>query len=291
MNTFLKGCLLSAAISFWGPAIFADSAELQTFKNVVLADSEINDGDSFFVLADGQKLHIRLYFADCPEAEIHSENDARRIQEQARYFGIDSPERIPWLGEQAADFTKQVLSQPFTVYTSFARALGGASSHRIYAFVVTSAGRDLSELLVENGFGRSFGVKRERYDGVSAAEVESRMNDMETAAMLGHRGAWSESNPNRIVEYRAEQRAEASTMNKIMNSTARLEENPLDINIASRSDLQRVPGIGPVTASRIIEQRPFKTIDELRNVPGIGAKTMERILPFIRVGTTNSTNG
>lgn len=292
MKTFLNSWVLIGAFQLFGLVAFAQSSDLLTYQNVVLAEHVINDGDSFFVKADGKILHLRLYFADCPETEVYSDHDARRVQEQARYFGIDQPDRILWLGEQAAGFTREVLSKPFTVHTSHAKALGGASSERIYAFVVTSTGRDLAELLVENGFARSFGVKRERYDKLPASEVEFRMRDLEISAMLGTRGIWSESNPNRIVEYRAQQRAESATMHQIMTSTVRLLENPLNINTATQRELERVPGIGPVTASRIIQKRPYADLEQLRTVPGIGEKVYQNMLPYIRIDNSKtSTNG
>jgi len=291
MKTFLNSWVLVGAFQLMGAAVFAQSADLIEYKNAVLAEHAINDGDSFFVQVDGKTMHLRLYFADSPEAEVYSDHDARRVQEQARYFGIDQPDRILWLGEQSAAFTREVLSKPFTVYTAHAAALGGASSERIYAFVVTSNGRDLSELLIENGFARNFGVKRERYDKMPQSEVEYRLRDMEIAAMLSTRGIWSESNPNRIVESRAQQRAESTNIQQIMTSTIRLVESPLNINTATQRELERIPGIGPVTASRIIQNRPFANLEQLKTVPGIGAKTYKSILPFIRIAENSATNG
>jgi competence protein ComEA len=46
------------------------------------------------------------------------------------------------------------------------------------------------------------------------------------------------------------------------------------INVASETDLQRLPGVGPVLAARIVEHRdrygPFATVEDLLDVPGIG---------------------
>jgi competence protein ComEA len=61
----------------------------------------------------------------------------------------------------------------------------------------------------------------------------------------------------------------------------------IDVNHASATDLQRLPGIGPVMSQRIIQEReksPFRKVDELRRVSGIGAKTLEKLRPFITVG-------
>ena len=61
----------------------------------------------------------------------------------------------------------------------------------------------------------------------------------------------------------------------------------VDINIADSRELETLPGIGPVTAGRIIAHREangtFATIDELEDVPGIGPKTMESIRPLVTV--------
>jgi competence ComEA-like helix-hairpin-helix protein len=58
------------------------------------------------------------------------------------------------------------------------------------------------------------------------------------------------------------------------------------INQAGVAELQRLPGIGPVLAERILAERrkaPFRAVDDLRRVRGIGAKTLERLVPFITV--------
>jgi competence protein ComEA len=63
-------------------------------------------------------------------------------------------------------------------------------------------------------------------------------------------------------------------------------KEPIDINHATATELQRLPGVGPAMSSRIIlvrEQRPFRSVDELRRVAGIGAKTLEKLRPFVKV--------
>jgi competence protein ComEA len=61
----------------------------------------------------------------------------------------------------------------------------------------------------------------------------------------------------------------------------------LDVNRATEQDFERLPGIGPVLARRIVEYREtrgsFQDVDELRRVKGIGKKTFERIRPFVAV--------
>mgnify|MGYP006278175945 CR=1 FL=1 len=62
---------------------------------------------------------------------------------------------------------------------------------------------------------------------------------------------------------------------------------PIEINTASREELEALPGIGPVTAEKIIlyrEEHPFTMIEEIQKVPGIGPATYQEIRDLIRVG-------
>lgn len=61
----------------------------------------------------------------------------------------------------------------------------------------------------------------------------------------------------------------------------------VNLNTATESELDTLPGIGPVTAGKIIESRagaPFRTIDELRERGIVGEKTFETLKPLITVG-------
>ncbi|MEW5692591.1 MAG: ComEA family DNA-binding protein [Candidatus Hydrogenedentota bacterium] len=57
----------------------------------------------------------------------------------------------------------------------------------------------------------------------------------------------------------------------------------VNINKASKSELMTIKGIGETTAERIIEGRPYKTIDDLKKVKGIGEKKFEALKPFVTV--------
>jgi competence protein ComEA len=64
-------------------------------------------------------------------------------------------------------------------------------------------------------------------------------------------------------------------------------EKKININLAYTADLQRLPGIGKVTADRIIEYREqnngFGKIEDLMKVRGIGAKKFGKIKDLITV--------
>lgn len=59
----------------------------------------------------------------------------------------------------------------------------------------------------------------------------------------------------------------------------------IDVNEASTSELQLLPGVGPTLSQRIVEYRenhgPFEKIEDLMQVKGIGLKTFEKIQTYI----------
>ncbi|MGO8670513.1 MAG: helix-hairpin-helix domain-containing protein [Capsulimonadaceae bacterium] len=61
----------------------------------------------------------------------------------------------------------------------------------------------------------------------------------------------------------------------------------IDINSAGLDQLQRLPGVGPAMAARILAYRQqnggFKSPQELMDVGGIGEKRMARLAPFVVV--------
>ncbi|HET9343378.1 MAG TPA: helix-hairpin-helix domain-containing protein [Candidatus Eremiobacteraceae bacterium] len=61
----------------------------------------------------------------------------------------------------------------------------------------------------------------------------------------------------------------------------------VDVNTAGESELERLPGVGPSLARRIIEYREanglFGTPDDLQNVSGIGPSKYAKMEAFVRV--------
>ena len=60
---------------------------------------------------------------------------------------------------------------------------------------------------------------------------------------------------------------------------------PININTATKEQLEELPGIGPSKAAAIIEFRqkhgPFNSLEDLLDVPGIGPSTLENIKSMV----------
>ncbi|HET8921376.1 MAG TPA: helix-hairpin-helix domain-containing protein [Candidatus Acidoferrum sp.] len=65
-------------------------------------------------------------------------------------------------------------------------------------------------------------------------------------------------------------------------------EKPVNINTASSEQLQTVPGIGPVTAEKILKMRKsygaFKSVDDLLAIRGLGPKRLDKMRKYLTVG-------
>jgi endonuclease YncB( thermonuclease family) len=265
---------------------------LATLLKCKLIPAEWADGDSFLIqTADGTSHTIRLYGADCIEWHVTDETDARRLRAQRRYFGISefggtpqaSIDAAKGLGKAAADEAAAMLAKPFTVQTAFADARGDGKHKRVYAFVTTATGDDLAERLIRLGLARAFGVYRETPTKMSAGDYRALLQDVELQAAKRGVGAWAKTNWDRLPGERQDERQEDADLNL---ATARPKLAPgakINPNTAARDELMKLPGVGEVTANRIIEARPFKKPQDLLNVEGIGPKALQRLTPFLQI--------
>src|SRR5712671_2193345 len=134
--------------------VWARGGDWNTLENCRLIVNPANDGDSFHASVGEKEYIFRLYLVDAPETD---EMNPARLVEQAKYFAITVPQAIE-VGQAAKEFTREKLSEPFTVFTRMSDAMGHSKLERFYAFVQTKDG-DLGEQLVRNGLARNYGFK------------------------------------------------------------------------------------------------------------------------------------
>ena len=265
------------------PAI--SGSELTKLSNCVLVPSDWADGDSFSVrLPDGKEQTIRLYGADC--IEIHLQGDdsnARRLRDQRRYFGIGDILTAKTFGEAAKAETCKQLSKPFTVYTTFADGRGDGRFSRIYGFVETSDGKDLSEWLVTQGLARAFGVVHQPPEGTTGNEWKEELADLELTAARAGRGAWGKTDWDKLPNARKEVRNENAELEAAKGHLKADPAHAINPNTAARDELMSIPGIGEKTADAIIGGRPYKSIQDLLKVEGIGPASLKKIAPFLAI--------
>jgi competence ComEA-like helix-hairpin-helix protein len=62
---------------------------------------------------------------------------------------------------------------------------------------------------------------------------------------------------------------------------------PIDLNAATIKELEELPGVGPVTAQRIIEARQkssrFRRVEDLLAIRGISTKRLDALRPYVTV--------
>ncbi|RPJ34231.1 MAG: hypothetical protein EHM17_07335 [Verrucomicrobiaceae bacterium] len=275
---FLMCLSLALPLAAWG--------QLQKIHPCTLVETEWADGDSFSVrLPDGKLQTVRLYGVDCIEMHVQGDDsNARRLRDQRRYFGIADILTAKSVGQAAKAETTRLLAKPFTIHTTFADGRGDGRFSRVYAFVETADGGNLSELLVSAGLARAFGVVRQLPDGTPGHEWAQQLKDLELTAARAGRGAWQHTNWMKLPHDRKEARDEVAEIEAAKGKRTIAEDQPVEINTAARDELMGLPGIGEKTANRIIEARPYSSIEDLARVQGISSAGLDKLRPFLTLG-------
>ena len=266
------------------------AAQLQNFPGARLIPTDWADGDSFEVqFADGQRHTVRLYGADTLELHVSDRTDARRLRSQRRYFGITDvgrsvPDAIALaksLGAEGKSAVQRLLARPFTVHTAFADGGGDGRYKRIYGFITLADGRDLAAVLISEGLARAYGVYRASPQGRSRDDYREHLKDVELRAAARRQGARAYTHWDRLITQRDEERREESELNAAAGRAP--PTGTLNINTAARDELMRIPGIGEHFANAIIENRPYRRLEELTRVPGIGKKRLSKLREWVDI--------
>ena len=279
VTTLKKNCLIAALLISCCLATVLPAAELERIENATLVEAGLNDGDSFKVKANGKVLHLRLYYVDCPETTFGINDD--RVFEQQYHFGLKDTDAVIRFGKQAAAYVRRVLSKPFTIHTSYAKAPGGSAIGRHYTFIKIHDGRDLGHLLVKQGLARVHGESHQAPDGTPSKFVWKELRNLQAFAMLKRTGIWQEADPELLLKGRKILLDEDKE--KWEQRKKKECDKPIDLNTASKEQLQEIPRVGPATADKIIAGRPYDSVEDLLKIPRIKEKTLEKLRPCVTV--------
>lgn len=130
-------------------------------------------------------------------------------------------------------------------------------------------------LMVKKGsFAR--GVAPDENDAQKTAELENKIKDLEQQILV-----------LKATPAPAPNSEETTSPSPSSPPSGTQVSGKININIASQSQLESLPGIGPTYAKRIIDYRSanggFKSIEQLKNVKGIGDKTYAKFKDLISI--------
>jgi DNA uptake protein ComE-like DNA-binding protein len=69
---------------------------------------------------------------------------------------------------------------------------------------------------------------------------------------------------------------------------AKAKPDKIDINSATQTELESLPGVGAATAKKIIAGRPYSSVPDLSRA-GVSADTIEKIRPLVKTGRGPTT--
>lgn len=112
--------------------------------------------------------------------------------------------------------------------------------------------------------------------GVSAAQLE-KFRSQVTVSSSGKSSAATSSRPSS---------ASSDTATTARKSKSRSEEKSsggvVDLNSATESDLNALPGVGPATAKKIIAGRPYSSVDDVKKA-GVSSAQLEKFRSQVTV--------
>ncbi len=130
---------------------------------------------------------------------------------------------------------------------------------------------------LEDGCQLYFPTRKEQPEGGAPAEVAS------PAAYSAATKTQSKAAPGTGGVSKAGRKGGSGKPGKLTHPA----QGTINLNTATAEQLQRLPGVGPAMAERLLEFRKenhgFQSVEDLLQVSGIGEKKFEKMRPFVRV--------
>jgi competence protein ComEA len=93
---------------------------------------------------------------------------------------------------------------------------------------------------------------------------------------------WTSSAAQRITN---NENVTNKTSRTSASSSRDSKSKKVDVNTASKAELEALPGVGASIADSIIAARPFKKVSDLKDVTGIGEERYKDLRPHVTVGS------
>ena len=114
----------------------------------------------------------------------------------------------------------------------------------------------------------------EKVKGLSKTKVEAMQNHI----TLGTTASTTKGKSTKTA---------ASTSSQ-MSSTTAAAAGPVNVNTADLATLETLPGVGATTAQRIIDGRPYSSLEDLEKVKGLSKTKVEAAQDQITFGSTSA---
>ncbi|MCB0209464.1 MAG: helix-hairpin-helix domain-containing protein [Anaerolineae bacterium] len=232
----------------------------------------------------GGYIHLKIM----PGAENSQIEQAMRLADRLS-INLEgaNEERLPLLAPKK-DFTRELLSPMYWVHQRRSTLAPWIRPPSVTTqFVVGPANESDQELLVTaDKLYREAGLARAYYSAFSPIRNTTFENKSKTDPLREHRlyqADWLLRFYNFTIEelpFDTQGNLSLSRDPKLLWAEAHLRHQPLEINRATRSELLRIPGIGPKTAEAIIQARQTGMLRNRQQLGKLGVQ-VDRAAPFM----------
>lgn len=158
--------------------------------------------------------------------------------------------------------------------------------------IVTTDGNDYKIQTKKSSIKTTHKAKKVDLNNATPEELEvlSGINAKKAKVIIGLRPikSWDQLDvlkltDSEIKDLKKEASFKKSSSKKDDDSSSMSSGEKVNINKATMKELEDLPAIGKKTAEKIINGRPYKSIDDLQKVKGITKKTFEKIKNLISI--------